>query len=104
MSSRLAGLASSAPALVLERSLGARAGVDSELWKTLPFAAEVIPDLPVASSWPGLLQAVTARCISGNVSLWTYPRLTSCLRRPLAVLLLQVSGTIITSHSLSLQV
>jgi len=61
MSSRLAGLASSAPALVLERSLGARAGVDSELWKTLPFAAEVIPDLPVASSWPGLLQAVTAR-------------------------------------------
>ena len=62
MSSRLTQLAVTAPALVLERSLGARAGNDAELFKKLPFAAEVVPDLPIASSWPGLLQAATARC------------------------------------------
>lgn len=64
MSSRLTQLAVTAPALVLERSLGARAGNDAELFRELPFAAEVVPDLPIASSWPGLLQAATARCVA----------------------------------------
>lgn len=44
-------------ALVLERSLGKRNGLDSDLWYSLPFAAEVIPDLPIASSWLGLYEA-----------------------------------------------
>jgi hypothetical protein len=54
------------PALVLERSLGARAGVDAQLWASLPFCAEVIPDLPVASSWWGLYQSAIkkfSRCV-----------------------------------------
>lgn len=49
------------PALLLERSIGARAGVDADLWGALPFAGQVTPDLPVASSWAGLLQAALRR-------------------------------------------
>ena len=51
-----------APCLVLERSLGARAGIDAELWQSLPFTAEVYPDLPMASSWQGLAEATMNKC------------------------------------------
>lgn len=60
------------PALVLERSLGARTGLDVDLWQSLPFQAEVIPDLPIASSWLGLYTAAVNmnRCVNRRCT-WT---------------------------------
>eukprot|EP00877_Chromochloris_zofingiensis_P008586 jgi/Chrzof1/3981/Cz13g15250.t1 len=46
-------------ALTLERSIGVRQGVDAALISTGVFDAEVYPDLPVASSWMGLLKTLT---------------------------------------------
>lgn len=53
---------SEAPALLLERSIGARAGTDAALWDAVPFAGQILPDLPVANSWPGMLQTASQRC------------------------------------------
>lgn len=49
------------PALLLERSMGARSGTDAALWNAVPFAGQILPDLPVAGSWTGLLQAALQR-------------------------------------------
>lgn len=50
-----------APALLLERSI---AGSDAALWEALPFSGQILPDLPMASTWPGLLKATLQRCVS----------------------------------------
>ena len=41
--------------LCLERTVGAREGVDEALWQTGYFDAQVYPDLPLSSSWYQLL-------------------------------------------------
>jgi len=51
---------SAAPFLTLERSIGAREGEDARLWDTGAFAAEVYPDLPLATSWRALGDALRA--------------------------------------------
>lgn len=51
-----------AKTLLLERSIDARSGADAALWDAVPFAGQVFPDLPIASSWSGLLQAALRRC------------------------------------------
>ena len=51
----------SAPTLLLERSIGARTGVDADLWNAMPFAGQILPDLPAASSWLGLFRAAVRR-------------------------------------------
>ena len=48
--------------LTLERSFGEVTGVDAALWRSGRFAAEVWPDVPVASTWSGLLRAGLGRC------------------------------------------
>ncbi|KAL3154318.1 hypothetical protein ABBQ32_013802 [Trebouxia sp. C0010 RCD-2024] len=44
------------PALTLERAVGEKTGLDSELWAQAPFVAGVVPDLPVLpnASWKQL--------------------------------------------------
>ena len=42
--------------LTLERSVGNAVGSDQELLATRAFQAEVFPDLPIATSWRGLLR------------------------------------------------
>jgi hypothetical protein len=54
---------SEVPALLLERSIGARSSTDAALWEAVPFAGQILPDLPVAGNWPGLLQAALQRCV-----------------------------------------
>lgn len=51
------------PAVTLERSVGRLAGADAELWQNGSFGAEVIPDLPVVSSWKELGAKLLGRCI-----------------------------------------
>lgn len=41
--------------LLLERAVGERKGADEVLWHSGAFAAEVYPDLPVATTWQELL-------------------------------------------------
>ena len=53
----------SSSALLLERSLGARAGADADLWHSVPFLGGVVPDLPVASNWAALLQTAFHRWV-----------------------------------------
>lgn len=50
-----------AKTLLLERSIDARSGADAALWDAVPFAGQIFPDLPIASSWSGLLQAALRR-------------------------------------------
>jgi hypothetical protein len=44
--------------LTLERAIGERSGADAELLRSGLFAAEVFPDLPVATTWDGLYRAM----------------------------------------------
>lgn len=44
--------------LTLERAIGERSGSDTELVGTGLFAAEVFPDLPIATTWDGLYKAM----------------------------------------------
>ena len=44
--------------LTLERAVGGRAGADAALAASGLFGAEVFPDLPVATSWDGLVKAM----------------------------------------------
>jgi hypothetical protein len=53
---RLEALFARGPALTLERATAGRAGEDAALWATGRFAAQVHPDLPVASTWLELLR------------------------------------------------
>ena len=50
--------------LTLERSVGARFGVDSELAKAGQFTAEVYPDLPIATTWRELFGSSLNRSVS----------------------------------------
>lgn len=50
-----------APALLLERSIAAWTSTDAALWQAVPFAGQILPDLPVASSWSGLLKSALTR-------------------------------------------
>lgn len=54
------------PALLLERAIGEKLGLDTELWTQAPFAAGVVPDLPVFSSWKQLGAKLLGRCSCGN--------------------------------------
>jgi len=60
-------------AMLLERSIGARAGVDADLWDAVPFAGQITPDLPVASSWPGLLQTALHRYVGMRCAVLRLP-------------------------------
>jgi hypothetical protein len=53
---RLEALFARGPLLTLERAAAGRAGEDAALWETGRFAAQVHPDLPIASSWLELLR------------------------------------------------
>ena len=55
------------PALTLERAVGDKFGLDTELWTQAPFVAGVVPDLPVVSSWKQLGAKLTGRCASCGV-------------------------------------
>ena len=44
-------LASVRPLVSLERSVGARQGVDKDLWENGSFDCEVYPDLPIDTTW-----------------------------------------------------
>ena len=48
--------------LTLERSFGGAVDADAGLWHGGGFAAEVWPDVPIASTWSGLIQNGLARC------------------------------------------
>ena len=50
------------PIICLERSVGARQGVDAHLWSQGSFSAEVYPDLPIATSWGELFGSLFTRC------------------------------------------
>ena len=45
-----------APLLTLERAVGEKHGVDANLWDSCRFAAQIYPDLPLASTWRDLLR------------------------------------------------
>lgn len=55
------------PALTLERAVGEKLGLDSDLWTRAPFIAGVVPDLPVISSWKQLGAKLVGRRVSGGV-------------------------------------
>ncbi len=58
----------------LERSIGNIAGMDLSLWTGGPFSAEVYPDLPVAMTWPDLLEQTAQRCAACSLLVcWTVP-------------------------------
>lgn len=44
--------------LTLERSVGSSSAADEQLLSTGVFAAEVFPDLPIATTWAGLYKAL----------------------------------------------
>ena len=51
------------PTLLLERSIAAWTSTDAALWEAVPFAGQILPDLPVASSWSGLLKSAMTRYV-----------------------------------------
>lgn len=60
------------PALLLERAVGERLGLDTELWTQAPFVAGVVPDLPVFSSWKQLGAKLLGRCSCGICPIFAY--------------------------------
>jgi hypothetical protein len=54
---------SDVPTLLLERSIAAWTSTDAALWEAVPFAGQILPDLPVASSWSGLLKSALTRYV-----------------------------------------
>ena len=60
------------PALLLERAIGEKLGLDTELWTQAPFVAGVVPDLPVFSSWKQLGAKLLGRCSCGNCTNFGY--------------------------------
>jgi hypothetical protein len=57
-SNRVSRLFADGPILCLERAMGDRAGVDAALWRSGRFAAQVYPDLPLASTWAAFFDRV----------------------------------------------
>jgi len=60
-----------APLLTLERSIGAREGEDIRLWDTGAFGAEVFPDLPLATSWRALGEALRSGKLGNDAGMRT---------------------------------
>lgn len=56
-----AALVPPGPTLTLERAIGGTFGSDEQLRQSGAFAAEVFPDLPIATTWGNLMKAVLPR-------------------------------------------